>query len=197
MLSCLILSFCCFRFCKKWCLQIITLYLFASFNTAILCSVHPKWFVKYVYGQIWFVKTWIMKYESGVVKSNPGICICMYVYIYIYMQSSLIQNDCSWDHSKAVVLWAGGCLTKHLHKRTKQTWSFLAGFFAHSNIYLWIKIWPVLVPFLKIKNVWSYFSFWTYIAISTYIHMSRSRDGCLFNCNTGTKAKNATFYQSI
>ena len=85
MFSCLILSFCCFRFCKKWCLQIITLYLFASFNTAILCSVHPKWFVKYVYGQIWFVKTWIMKYESGVVKSNPGICICMYVYIYIYI----------------------------------------------------------------------------------------------------------------
>ena len=47
-LSCLVLSFCCFRFCKKWCFQITTLYLFASFNTAILCSVHPKWFVKYV-----------------------------------------------------------------------------------------------------------------------------------------------------
>ena len=39
-----------------------------------LCSVHDLLFVKYVFtAKIWFMKTstGIMKYESGVVKSNP------------------------------------------------------------------------------------------------------------------------------
>ena len=38
-------------------------------------SVHPKWFVKYVFStKEWFVKTStrIVKYESRVVKSNPA-----------------------------------------------------------------------------------------------------------------------------
>ena len=50
-------------------------FLFADFKTAILCSVHSIWFVKYVLSaKVLFVKTStrIVKCESRVVKSNPG-----------------------------------------------------------------------------------------------------------------------------
>ena len=53
----------------------ITLYLFAGFKTIFLCSVYTLWFMKYVFtAKIWFVKTStrIVKYESGVVKSDPA-----------------------------------------------------------------------------------------------------------------------------
>ena len=52
----------------------IIVYLFAGLKTIILCSVHPKLFVKYVFlTKYWFVKTStrIVKYESQVVKLNP------------------------------------------------------------------------------------------------------------------------------
>ena len=54
------------------------LVLISSFKTIILCCVHSIWFVKYMFSaEIWFVKTlsWIMKYESQLLKSNldnPG-----------------------------------------------------------------------------------------------------------------------------
>ena len=60
-------------FSKFWHCWIL-LYLFAGFRAIILCSVHPKWFVKFVFSaKVWFVKTStrIVKYESLVVKSNP------------------------------------------------------------------------------------------------------------------------------
>ena len=58
---------------KLWYYQIIW-YLFAGFNTIILCSVHSIWFVKYLFSaKIWFVKssTRIMKCKSQVIKLNP------------------------------------------------------------------------------------------------------------------------------
>ena len=56
----------------------INWYLFAGFKTIILRSFHFQWFVKYMFSaKISFVKTStsIVKYESRVVKSNPG---CLY-----------------------------------------------------------------------------------------------------------------------
>ena len=51
-----------------------TFYSFAVFKTIILCSVHRKYFIKYVFSaKIWLVKTSTktVKYESRVNKSNP------------------------------------------------------------------------------------------------------------------------------
>ena len=42
------------------------LYLFTGSKTIILCAVHSKWFVKYV-----FCKNMIRENESQVVKLNP------------------------------------------------------------------------------------------------------------------------------
>ena len=64
-------------FLKLWHCQIIS-YLFASFKTIILCSVHSVWFMKYVFSaKIWFVKTStrIVKCESRVVKSDPEYAV--------------------------------------------------------------------------------------------------------------------------
>ena len=95
MVNCPIFWICYFRLGKKWCLQNlhskkewsstiifsqlwqcqIIWYLFESFKTIILCSVCSMQFVKYVLPiKIWLVKTLtrIVKYESRVVKSNPG-----------------------------------------------------------------------------------------------------------------------------
>ena len=61
-------------FLKLWHCQIVW-YLFAGFKTIILCSVPSIWFVIYVFsGKICYMKTStrVVKYESRVVKSNPG-----------------------------------------------------------------------------------------------------------------------------
>ena len=53
-------------------------------------------------------------------------------------------------------------------------------FYSHSNICLNKDMWlRAFAPFLKIKNILSYFSFWTYIYWEWW---------WLFHCNTGTKA---------
>ena len=62
--------------------------------------------------------------------------------------------------------WKGGRLIKILYQvTTNQIWSFLAGFsfFSISECFIRNKDFGVLVPFLKIKNVLSYFWFWMYI----------------------------------
>ena len=71
-------------------------YLFAHFSTIILCFVHSVWFVKYVFSaKIWFLKasTKIVKYESPVLKLNPGDIskqfLCMYQQWWIEFISSL------------------------------------------------------------------------------------------------------------
>ena len=60
---------------SKLCHCRIILYLFAGFKIIILCSVHPKWFMKFVFSaKMWFMKTStrIVNYESQVAKLNPG-----------------------------------------------------------------------------------------------------------------------------
>ena len=61
-------------FSKLWQCQTVW-YLFASFKTIILCSLHSMRFMKYVFSaKIWFVKTStrVVKYELEVIKSNPA-----------------------------------------------------------------------------------------------------------------------------
>ena len=56
--------------------------------------------------------------------------------------------------------WKSGCLIKNLHQATtNQIWLFLAGFsfFSNSECFIRNKNFGVLVPFLNIKNVLSYF----------------------------------------
>ena len=84
-------------FLKVWLCRIIW-YLFAGFKTITLCSVSSIWFMKYVFfAEIWFVKTStrIVKYESRVVKSNPGN-------LFQWFYSDLFTLSCSMWY---FVLW--------------------------------------------------------------------------------------------
>ena len=56
-----------------WCL-------FAGFKNIFLWSAHSLWFMKFVFSaKIWFMKTstWIVKYKSRVIKSNPAVLLLL------------------------------------------------------------------------------------------------------------------------
>ena len=70
----------------KWWHFLSIWYLFICFKTIILRFVHSLWFVKYIF----FTKTWsmktstrIVKYESGVLKSNNLGSIAFYILFYL------------------------------------------------------------------------------------------------------------------
>ena len=94
--------------------------------------------------------------------------ICYYLVFLFKLQSNLFKTT-TLGTSQKRSSWTGGRLTKHLYKTTtNKFWSFLAGFsflFPLSMFYKKLRfagikrftILRVLVSFLKIKNVLSYY----------------------------------------